>query len=323
MSFPVFDLHCDTALAMLGKDMIQEKGLKSNDLHIDLERARKLPGYCQCFACFTSPWDKLPDNLTVTDVFERELNAVMSEINRNSDCIRQAFSAADVEENYQYGLMSAILTIEGPAGIGFDPALLELMHTVGFRISSLGWNEQNVLIGSHVTGGGLTDLGREYVRECQRLGILVDVSHSSDEGFWDIIQMTDAPVIATHSNSRAVFEHSRNLTDDMFRAICQTDGVVGLNLYNAFLGNHVTLDTACDHLLHWLELDPAGTHIAFGGDLDGCDALPEGFTGIDGYLPLQDRLLERGVTKEILQNICWNNGIGVIDRAVRNHKKSK
>ncbi len=319
MNFPVFDLHCDTALALLGEGFLMDKKLDQNQLHIDLERAKKLPGYCQCFACFTSPWEKLPDHLTITDVFERELNAIMAEINRNSHSIRQAFTAQDILDNYHNGLMSAILTIEGPAGISFDPGLLELMHTVGFRISTLGWNEKNSLIGSHKTGGGLTDLGREYVKECQRLGILVDVSHCSDEGFWDIMEVTEAPVIASHSNSRSVFDHSRNLTDDMFRAICRTNGVAGLNLYAAFLGDQATMDTACDHIFHWLELDPDGTHIALGGDLDGCDALPKGFTGVDSYLALQDRLLQRGISEEILQNICWNNGIGVIDRAVRNH----
>lgn len=316
MNFPVFDLHCDTALALLGEGFLMDKKLDKNTLHIDLERAKKLPGYCQCFACFTSPWEKLPDNLTVVDVFERELNAIMAEINRNSQHIALAFSGKEVLENYRNGLMSAILTIEGPAGISFDPGLLALMHTVGFRISTLGWNEKNSLIGSHKTGGGLTDLGREYVKECQRLGILVDVSHCSDEGFWDIMKVTQKPVIASHSNSRSVYGHSRNLTDDMFKAICDTDGVAGLNLYAAFLGENATLDTACDHILHWLELDPEGKHIALGGDLDGCDALPAGFTGVDSYLALQDRLLQRGVTENILENICWNNGIGVIDRAV-------
>ena len=323
MNFPVFDFHCDTALALLGEGFVPDKQLAQNALHIDLERAKKLPGYCQCFACFTSPWEQLPENLTVTDVFERELNTIVHEISRNYDVIRQAFTAEDVEENYKNGLMSAILTIEGPAGIGFDPELLELMHTVGFRISTLGWNEKNSLIGSHVTGGGLTDLGRKYVKECQRLGILVDVSHCSDEGFWDIMDVTEGPVIASHSNSRSVHNHSRNLTDEMFSAICRTGGVAGLNLYAGFLGQQPDLDTACDHVLHWLELDPEGTHIALGGDMDGCDPLPEGCTGIDSYLSLQDRLLQRGVTEEILENICWNNGIGVMKRAVHNHTKQK
>ena len=314
MKFPVFDLHCDTGYALLGKNFVPDKVLAKNSLHIDLDRAEKLPGYCQCFACFTTPLEKLPAGLTIMDLFERELNTIVHEVNRNSDRIRQVFCPEDIEENLKNGLMSAMLTIEGPAGFGFDPSLLEMLHTVGFRISTLGWNEQNELIGSHSTGGGLTDRGREYVRECQRLGILVDVSHCSDEGFWNILDMTDAPVIASHSNSRAVCPESRNLTDDMFRGICSTGGVAGLNVYSEFLGPDATLDMACDHILHWLELDPEGKHIALGGDLDGCEALPAGFDGVESYPALAERLLGRGVSEDILHNIYWNNALGVMEQ---------
>lgn len=320
MNVPVFDLHCDTALAMLDRELRHTKGLKSNDGHIDLERTARLGGYVQCFACFTTTWEELPGGLTVTDLFEREMIAVLSELERNQDVIALAHSMDDVRANQAQGKMSAILTIEGPAGIGFDPALLEDLYKIGFRTSTLTWNERNPLAGSHVTGGGLTDQGREYVRECQRLGILVDVSHLSDEAFWNMMDMTTAPIIATHSNSRAVHPVSRNLTDDMFRAIRDTGGVAGINLYNAFLGDEpVTLDTVCDHIFHFLELDPLGKHICLGGDLDGCDALPEGFTGIDSYQALAARLAERGMPGGMIQDIYWNNAIEVMERAVHKH----
>ena len=322
MSFPVFDLHCDTALSLMGRDFSCQGNLRVNQGHIDLERARKLPGYAQCFACFTSTWEKLPDGLTATDMFEREMIAVLSQIEKNSDLIRQAFSAEEVRNNYEEGFMSAILTIEGPAGFGFDPALLESLYLVGFRISTLGWNEKNPLAGSHVTGGGLTDLGKEYVKEAQRLGMLIDVSHISDEAFWDIMDITQGPVIASHSNSRTVHNSSRNLTDDMFKAICQTGGVAGFNQYTSFVGNDPDLDTACDHFFHFLELDPDGKHIALGGDLDGCETLPKGFAGVQDYPALAQKLLERGMTEQMVRDIFWNNPLGVMERAVCNHKKS-
>ena len=217
MNYPVFDLHCDTALALLGKDMNQPGSLRKNELHIDLERASALPGYCQCFACFTTPYMEDWAKISPVVAFERELATIQREIHENRDRISLAYSPEDIVSNLENGMMSAVLTIEGPAGFGFDPELLEDLYLVGFRISSLGWNEKNPLTGSHITGGGLTDQGREYVREAQRLGILVDVSHISDEGFWDIIQITEAPVVATHSNSRSVWNNTRNLTDDMFR----------------------------------------------------------------------------------------------------------
>ena len=301
MKFPVFDLHCDTS-----NELIEGKSLLQNDAHIDLARAGELPGYAQCFACFTTTSPKS----NPVDVFEKKMVAILRELGRNCNQISQAYSAAEISENQSCGKMSAILTIEGPAGFGFDPVLLEDLYKVGFRMSTLGWNEKTPLTGSNKTGGGLTHLGREYVTEAQRLGIIIDVSHISDEGFWDIINITQAPIVASHSNSRAVFDHSRNLTDDMFRAICSTGGVAGINLYPGFLGGNM-LDKACDHVLHFLEIDPEGKHIALGGDLDGIDVLPEGFNGVQDYSVFAEKLLSRGLNDALVMNIFWNNAMEV------------
>lgn len=312
MKVSVFDLHCDTALSLLGESLNEAGSLKKNELHIDLERASRLDGYCQCFACFTTPMMQEWNKLSPIVVFERELATIQREVDRNKDLISFAYSAGEVEANRAQGKMSAILTIEGPAGFGFDPALLENLHQIGFRISTLGWNEANELTGSNVTGGGLTDRGREYIREAQRLGMLVDVSHISDEAFWDIMDCTQAPIVATHSNSRSLCGHSRNLTDDMFRAICQTGGVAGINQYGEFLGEQPTLDTVRDHIFHFMELDPSGKHIALGGDLDGCETLSQGFEGIQSYPALAQRLLERGLEEKTIGDIFWNNALNVL-----------
>jgi len=314
MNIPVFDLHCDTALELLGREDQKEKSLRTNDCHIDLERAGKLAGYCQCFACFTTPYMQDWMKVSPKTVFEKEIGILKKSLHENADLIRQAFSAHDVEENLKNGLMSAVLTIEGPAGFGFDPARLEELYEMGFRITSLGWNENNPLAGSNVTGGGLTDLGREYIKEAQRLGMIIDVSHISDEAFWDIMDVTQAPIMATHSNSRAICEHTRNLTDDMFLAICKTGGVSGFNQYDAFVGTEPDLDTACDHFLHFMELDPECKHIALGGDLDGCESLPRGFEGVQSYPDLAAQLLCRGLSEENVYDIYWNNPLGVMKR---------
>ncbi len=321
MNFPVFDLHCDTALALLGNTLRVCGSLKSNAYHIDLDRASQLGGYAQCFACFTTPMEVFPAKLPPVELFDREMTTVLREIHQNSDKIALAYTAQDVERNRQQELMSGILTIEGPAGFDYDPALLEDLYQVGFRMTTLGWNEENPLTGSHATGGGLTDLGREYVREAQRVGMLVDVSHISDAAFWEIMELTTAPVIASHSNSRTVYPVSRNLTDEMFRAICATGGVAGINFYAGFLGENPTIDTICDHIFHFLELDPAGKHIALGGDLDGCDCLPAGFAGVQDYPKLADCLLERGLNEQQVMDIFWNNAIGVMEHAVCKYKK--
>ena len=312
MNFPVFDFHCDTALMLLGDDLNQAGSLRKNNGHIDLERAVKLGGYAQCFACFTTDIPELLHGISPIVLFERELATIQREVDKNSDLISIAYSVDEIEENRANGKMSAILTLEGTAGIDYNPALLEDLWAIGFRVTSLGWNERNPLTGSNVTGGGLTDLGREYVKEAQRLGMRVDVSHISDEGFWDILKITDAPIIATHSNSRAVHNHSRNLTDDMFRAIRETGGVAGYNACRDFTGENPNLDTVCDHILHFMELDPDGKHIALGGDLDGVEAMPDGFEGVQSYPALARKLLDRGLTEENVMDIFWNNAIRVM-----------
>lgn len=314
MNFPVFDLHCDTALALLGSDVNSAGSLRKNDLHIDLERAKALPGYAQCFACFTTPQLEKWGNLSPVTVFERELATIQREIDKNKRLISISYSPREIRQNLEKGKASAILTIEGPAGFGFDAGLLQDLALIGFRMTTLSWNEQNVLTGSHLTGGGLTEQGREFVKEAQRVGMIVDVSHISDEAFWDIMDITNGPIIASHSNSRAVCDVSRNLTDDMFRAICQSGGVAGINQYSAFVGNNPDLDTVCDHIFHWLELDPDCKHIALGGDLDGCDSLVDGFDGIQSYPALAQRLLDRGLTEDMVRNIYWNNAMGVMEQ---------
>ena len=314
MKFPVLDLHCDTAYRLLGEKFDNVGSLRKNTLHIDLERAGALDGYAQCFACFTSPLEKLPANLSVIGLFEREIATIFRETESNSDLIQLAYSAREITENLKNGKMSAILSIEGAAGFDFNAELLEDLYNIGFRITTLSWNEQNPLTGSCVTGGGLTQQGRDYVKEAQRVGMLVDVSHISDEAFWDIIEETSKPIIASHSNSRTVWNHPRNITDEMYLAICKTGGTTGINLYSDFLGNNPSIDTVCDHILHFLEIAGTDKHISLGSDFDGIDAMPEGISGIQDYPKLADRLLALGLSETTVENIFWNNALGVIER---------
>lgn len=321
MNIAVFDFHCDTAFAMLDEGLHQVSSLRHNNGHIDLERASKLDGYAQCFACFTTPLMEEWYPVTATEAFQREYENLCQEIQKNSDLIAIADSPRQITQNREIGKMSAILTLEGTAGIGFDPGRLEQLWKDGFRIVSLGWNEKNPLTGSHLTGGGLTDRGKAFVMEAQRLGFLVDVSHISDEGFWDIMEITNGPVIATHSNGRAVCANSRNLTDDMFLAIAKSGGVAGYNVCDEFTGDQPNIDTMCDHILHFLDLDPSGKHIALGGDLDGISSMPSGFEGVQSWPVLADHLLRCGLDVKDVENIFWNNAIGVMELAVCNHTK--
>ncbi len=322
MAFPVFDLHCDTSYALLGKDLAQIGNLMTNDGHFDLQRAGAYPAFAQCFSCFTTPDMEQWYKKSPVTVFELELASILREIEKHKTSIALAYHTDDIKKNTDKGRVSGILTIEGPAGFGYDPALLEDLYKIGFRMTTLCWNESNPLTGSHITGEGLSDLGREYVREAQRLGMLIDVSHISDCAFWDIMDITSGPIVASHSNSRSICTHTRNITDDMFQGICSTGGVVGINFYSKFVGSNPNLDCVADHVIHFLEKDPSGKHIALGGDLDGCDALPDGFYGVQGYSAFADVLLARNISQDTVMDIFWNNAIGVFHNAIH-HNKNK
>lgn len=296
MNFPVIDLHCDTVLALLGDDMNQAGSLRKNDFHIDLERASRLGGYAQCFACFTTPFMEKYHHVSPVVAFEREIATLQREMDRNKDLISIAYSPKEIEENRKNGKMSAILTLEGTAGIGYDPELLSSLWLIGFRISSLGWNEKNPLTGSHETGGGLTDQGRAYVREAQRLGMLIDVSHISDEGFWDIMDITQAPIVATHSNSRAVWNNSRNLTDDMFRAIAQTGAWPGITSARSSPGRSPPWTPCATTFFILWSLTPAESILPWAAIWTELPKCPPDLRAFRAGLPLP--------------GVCWNTGWG-------------
>lgn len=309
MKYPVFDLHCDTALELLDNSLRRKCRLYERQGHIDLKRGLALSGYAQQFAFFTTTDMDPNGKFTPEQIFDAMLQNFQDELKVNAQWMEQARTSQDAERIVKSGKVAAILTLEGPAGIGFDVGRLDELAELGFAMTTLTWNEKNPLAGSHATGGGLTEKGKEYVRKAQHLGMAIDVSHLGEEAFWGIMNITQAPVSASHSDSRKVCGVSRNLTDEQFKAICETGGVVGLNLYSAFLGEgQVDLDTACNHILHWLELG-GEKHISLGGDLDGCGQLPDGFTGIESYPALAEALENRGVSQAVIEDLYWNNAM--------------
>ena len=190
---------------------------------------------------------------------------------------------------------------------------LEEAWRLGVRAVNLTWNHANDLSGSNAeeTDRGLSAQGRAFVDQMGRLGMLVDVSHLSDPGFWDVAERVDGPFLASHSNSRAVFSHPRSLTDAQFTAIIDHNGVAGLNLYARFLGERADVDTVVAHLEHWLELG-GEQNVCLGGDLDGCSLLPEGIKGIQDLDRLWERLLQRNYSEALLRALFFENLMRVV-----------
>ena len=306
--FPVFDLHCDTAVELFA----QKKDWGSSDLHVDLTRAGQLLHHIQVysFCCVYGPRGEALTREEAEEKFIASVSAFYTELQRHKDTHRLCRCAEDMLAAAKQGKQSVFLSLEGPEVIGCDPGRLEELKELGIVMTTLTWNHANLLAGSHKTGEGLTPQGKAFVRRAQELGIVIDVSHLSDRAFRDLCDVTTAPIVASHSNSRAVCGNSRNLTDEQFKIICNFGGLVGLNLYAPFLRENGQADFSDfkRHMDHFLELGGAH-HLALGGDLDGCDALPIGFTGIQSWNDLGRYLLQSGCEEEQLLHVFNNNAV--------------
>ncbi len=299
----LFDGHCDTLLGLLFSK--REPGaLYRSDLHVDLERASAMEGYAQFFAFFGTR-----DFFREGDIFERFHARFLAEMEACREHVRFCRTGTEADAAIAEGKAAAFISVEGAEVLDCDPARLEKAADLGMRSLCLSWNRANEICGTNAEDPdrGLSLKGREFARLAEERGVLLDVSHLSDPGFWDVEKLARSPFAASHSNSRAVFGHRRNLTDDMFRAIRDHGGVAGLNLYAAFLGEgEVTIETAVRHIEHFLDLGGEKT-VAMGGDLDGCDTLPRGMRGIQDVCLLEQALEDRGYDRPLLDDIFFGN----------------
>lgn len=300
---PYFDAHCDTIYRCLRTGA----QLRENDGHLDLRRASAFGRFAQVFALYQDP-EELPRGSTMVREGQLLHQKFLREMEQNRDVIVPCRTGAEVDRAAADGKMAAILSIEGAELIGCDPGQVETAAEWGVRLLNPVWNHANRLSGSNaeLPEQGLTSYGRDFARRMEDCGIYPDVSHISDPGFWDLVRLARGPVVASHSNSRALCPHRRNLTDDMFRAIRDSGGVVGLNLYRPFVGPAGTMEELTAHVEHFLSLGGEKT-LCLGGDLDGCEELAAGMEGIQDVPQLWQALADRGYPRQLLEDLFWNN----------------
>lgn len=300
--YVVLDAHCDTLAEMWKKG----DGLDRSGYHVTLSAAAALAGYGQFFAI--CPLPGVDTGYSCEAFYDKCLAYMQAQLDRNRDRMTLVRHGAELQTVLDSGKIAAFLALEGAEGIGCDPGRLEEAYQQGIRMITLTWNADNALAGcAKRNGPGLTAQGRDFVRRAQKLGILIDVSHISEKAFWDIMDIAETPVVASHSNSYALCHHCRNLADDQFKALCETGGFAGINLFGYFLAEDgkADLDTVRCHMDHFLQLGGAG-HIALGGDLDGCGLLPEGFRSVADYNSLSSHLEAKGFPAETIQEIFSN-----------------
>ena len=304
----LFDGHCDTIL----RCYLEGGGLRRQAGHLDLERRRGKGRWAQFFATFGSPED-MPGR-SLWEVFLEEYALFRSEMDANADLVAFCRTGAEARAAFAAGKTAAFLSAEGAELLDCDPDKLRLAHRMGVRIVNITWNHPNALSGTNAEepDRGLSEQGRAFVKTMGELGMLVDVSHLSDPGFWDVMEVTDRPVVATHSNARAIFPHPRNLTDAQFTAIINTNGVAGLNMYAGFLGDDPDFDTVVSHLEHFLALG-GENNVSMGGDWDGITRMPRGMSGIQDMEKLYEHLLRRNYSESLLEKVFYSNLMRVVN----------
>ncbi len=293
--YSYFDAHCDTMSKMYKNRL----GLDSAELMVS---TKNLEGYCgavQVFALFNG--GKM-DKATMLDCFAY----FKGECEKLPGLVKICKSGTETDENK--APLSAILAIEG---LGNQPDFkigdIGDFYNTGVRFMSLGWNNDNILCGGCEGNKGLTELGYKALSEMEKYRIILDTSHMSDKSFFDALENYSLPICATHSVSRSVHNHRRNLTDEEFLEITRRGGVCGINFYPPFLTDKdADIDTVIGHIDYFLSLGGEDS-IGLGSDFDGIGATPRGLENSSHIYRLADRMLSLNYREQTVEKIMHKN----------------
>jgi membrane dipeptidase len=345
---PIFDGHNDVLLRLYrrGGTDAPKAFLEGEDKgQLDLPMARQGGFAGGLFAIFvpsshgaTSPNDEtLSRNvdgdslvmhaveLTVAQTTVFRMLSLLLRIERESEgLVRVARSVTQIQQGLEDGVLAAVLHLEGAEAIDPDFELLDVLYAAGLRSLGPVWSRPNAFghgvpflcPSSPDTGPGLTDLGKKLIGACNRLRILIDLSHLNERGFWDVAEISNAPLVATHSNAHALSPHSRNLTDQQLTAIRETGGVVGVNFATSFLrpdgrqDADTPIELVIEHLEHMLKLVGEDS-VGLGSDLDGAK-IPAGIGNAAGLQNLVEIMRARDYGEPLIEKVCFRNWLRVL-----------
>lgn len=303
------DAHCDTVVKAMeaGENMLEFSG------QLNLEKLAAYGPAVQIFAIWLEPkYYPIAMRQTV-----KYLDYYLEQMERYKDRVGMVKRFSDILENKKQGKLSAILSLEGGEALEGEIAALRMFHRFGVRLMTLTWNHRNALadgVAERGTGGGLTTFGKAVVKEMERLGMMVDVSHLTDAGFYDVAKMAEQPFVASHSNARAICPHPRNLTDEQLKIIGEMNGFVGLNFFPPFVAEKdaVTQDDLLRQLTHMLDM--AGEDaVGLGSDFDGIDVTPTDLRAVEDMALFLERMKQE-FGSHLAEKIREKNFLRVAER---------
>lgn len=301
----LIDFHCDT----ISKIYENNKILFKNDFSVDISKLKSAKSLAQFFAIFIQ-------KDTVANPFQCALNMIDKfyiELENNKDTIALAKNFDDLLKNENQNKLSAFLTLEEGATLNGSISNLRNFNRLGVKLITLTWNFPNELGYPNYkwkyTNNGLTSFGVDVVREMNNLNMIVDVSHLSDKGFYDVFEHSSAPFVASHSNAREVTNHPRNLTDDMIKKLSDKGGIIGINFFGEFLGggNYSKIEDMITHIKHIRNVGGIDV-ISLGSDFDGIDSKLE-IKDIGECPKLADALEKADFSYDDIEKIFYKNSL--------------
>jgi membrane dipeptidase len=349
-SISVFDGHNDVLLRLYksaSSDVVSDFLGGEEAGHIDLKKARagSLVGgffamYCPSSGNFASLSQQmtggqyalpLPPPLEMDEArksLSGELAILLRIVRASQGAVAICKTAAEIAAAIERGTLAVVLHLEGCEAIDGDLNFLEILYAAGLRSLGPVWSRNNVFghgvpfafPGGPDTGDGLTAAGEKLISACNEMKILVDLSHITEKGFWDVARLSKAPLVATHSNAHALCPSPRNLTDRQLAAIRDTKGMVGLNFATCFLrpDGNMRRDTEIELMVRQLDylIEKVGEdHVGFGSDFDGA-MVPEKIGSAAGLPVLIDALRQGGYSEPLLQKLGSTNWLGVLARTI-------
>lgn len=314
----ICDCHCDTLTELYKKNA----SLYSNEQHFDIKRLIEIGGGLQFCAIFVPThefryYGGLRYTLSLLDKYNQEIKKLHAD---NIDVL-PILTKEDAKDAVNHKA-ATLLAIEEGGAIDGSLEALRCLYELGLRAMTLTWSNRNDIadgINEDGTGGGLTSFGRQVVSEMNRLGILVDISHIAPAGFWDVLETSSKPIIATHSNAKALCSHPRNLDDRQILAINENNGLIGITFAGQFLEedyNKACIDSVYRHIDYMLNLMGNDEHIGFGSDFDGISHPPYNIKGVQDYKPLIEYLQSKNYSDATIAKITHQNVINLLTKVL-------